>query len=96
LRIIDANYYKPIDMTKDPYKEYKEEHIPGAIFFPIDDIADKSDNLPHMVPSEDVFIKEMKRLGIRRTDRIVCYDHLGVYASPRVAWTFRMFGADNV
>lgn len=85
-----------MDMTRDPYKEHLEKHIPGAVFFAVDDIADKSNNLPHMLPSEEDFQKHMKRLGIRRTDNIICYDNTGIYSAPRVAWTFRYFGAERV
>ena len=48
--IIDASWHMPGD-GKDARAEYLEEHIPGAIFFDIDEIADTKSNLPHMLPS---------------------------------------------
>ena len=38
----------------------------------------------------------MQRLGISRTDDIVCYDNVGVFSAPRVAWTLQFFGAERV
>jgi thiosulfate/3-mercaptopyruvate sulfurtransferase len=61
---VDANYYKPMDMIRDPIKEYEESHIPGAVFFYIDGVCDKSSKFPHMIPSVEDFIGHMKRLGV--------------------------------
>ena len=57
--------------------EYEAEHIPGAIFFDIDEIADKSNPLPHMLPSPVQFASHMKKMGIGDGMRIVVYDFGG-------------------
>lgn len=49
-----------------------------------------------MMPSEENFVAHMKRLRVRKDDLIVCFDHVGVFSSPRVWFTFKTFGADNV
>lgn len=81
---------------KNPKQEHLEKRIPTAIFFDIDKIADQSTDLPHNIPSEEEFINHMKQLRIRRTDNIVCYDNIGIFSSPRVAWTLQLFGAERV
>ena len=49
-----------------------------------------------MMPSQSEFINHMKSLHIRKDDTIVCFDHAGVFSSPRVWFTFHTFGASNV
>lgn len=38
----------------------------------------------------------MNRLNLQPSDHIVCYDSVGIFSAPRVAWMFRYFGATNV
>jgi thiosulfate/3-mercaptopyruvate sulfurtransferase len=64
--------------------------------FDIDAIADHAQDLPHMLPSRETFASMIGALGIADTDRIVVYDGMGLFAAPRVWWTFRLFGAHNV
>ena len=95
LVVLDGSFYLPA-MKRDAAAEYFAGHIPGAIRFDIDEIADKSVDLPHMLPSPDAFAAAVGRLGIRETDTIVAYDGLGMFSSPRVWFTLRVFGAQNV
>ncbi|KAF3337100.1 Thiosulfate/3-mercaptopyruvate sulfurtransferase 1 [Carex littledalei] len=76
--------------------EIKEEHIPGALYFDIGRISDLNSNLPHMLPSEKAFASAVTALGITNTDKIIVYDGKGMYSAPRVWWTFRIFGHDNI
>ena len=62
--------------------EYLASHLPGAVFFGIDDIADKSTGLPHMLPTPEAFAAAVGQLGIADTDTIVVYDEAGVFAAP--------------
>lgn len=41
--------------NRDPYQEYLQQHIPGAQFFGIDAIKDTTVDLPHMLPTPQVF-----------------------------------------
>ncbi|MDL2398471.1 3-mercaptopyruvate sulfurtransferase [Rhizobium mayense] len=96
LRILDASFYLPAQ-KRDADAEYASGHIPGAIRFDQDKVADHSTDLPHMVPSPEFFAAEVGKLGISETDRIVVYDGPGVFASPRVWWLFQVaMGAPNV
>jgi thiosulfate/3-mercaptopyruvate sulfurtransferase len=95
LRVLDASFYLPAQ-NRDADAEYASGHIPGAIRFDQDKIADHSTGLPHTIPSPDYFADEAGKLGISETDRIVVYDGIGMFASPRVWWLFRVMGAKNV
>jgi thiosulfate/3-mercaptopyruvate sulfurtransferase len=76
--------------------EYQAEHIPGAVFFDIDQIADTMNPLPHMLPSAEQFAAAAGALGIDQRQKIVVYDSLGLYSAPRVWWTFKVMGATDV
>ncbi len=95
LVILDGSFYLPA-MKRDAAAEYLAGHIPGAGRFDIDEIADHSVDLPHMLPSPVEFAAAAGRLGIGDHDTIVAYDGHGMFSSPRVWFTFRLFGADNV
>jgi len=83
-------------MKRDAEAEYLAGHIPGAIRFDIDEIADHSTDLPHMLPSTAEFAAAAGKLGVSERDTIIAYDGYGIFSSPRVWFTFRLFGADNV
>jgi thiosulfate/3-mercaptopyruvate sulfurtransferase len=93
--IVDGSYYLPTQ-KRDPKAEYVAGHIPGAVFFDINAIADDSTDLPHMLPGPDQFADAVGSLGITENDTIVVYDSSGFFSAPRVWWTFRIFGARNV
>ena len=93
--VVDGSWYLPATQ-RDPEAEYLTGHIPGAVRFDVDAIADRSNPLPHMLPDAEQFACEMGGLGIVETDTIVVYDGAGLFSAPRVWWTFRVFGAQNV
>jgi thiosulfate/3-mercaptopyruvate sulfurtransferase len=93
--VVDASYYLPTQ-NRDAVAEYLAAHIPGAVFFDIDDIADHSTDLPHMLPGPDQFAKAVGAFGIGDGDTVVVYDAVGLFSAARVWWTFRIFGATNV
>ncbi|KGE01957.1 3-mercaptopyruvate sulfurtransferase [Rhizobium sp. YS-1r] len=95
LRVVDASFYLPAQ-NRDADAEYAAGHIPGAVRFDHDKVADHSTDLPHMVPSPEVFAEAVGRMGIRETDRIVIYDGPGIFSAPRGWWLFRIMGARNV
>jgi thiosulfate/3-mercaptopyruvate sulfurtransferase len=95
LVVLDGSYYLPT-MKRDADAEYLAGHIPGALRFDIDEIADHSSPLPHMLPSAAAFADAVGKLGVGNDDTIVAYDGHGIFASPRVWFTFRMFGAKRV
>jgi thiosulfate/3-mercaptopyruvate sulfurtransferase len=93
--IVDGSYYLPTQ-KRDARAEYLATHIPGAVFFDINVVADHSTDLPHMLPGPDQFGEAAGALGIAESDTIVIYDSSGFFSAPRVWWTFRIFGARNV
>lgn len=95
IAVIDASWYLPT-AKRDAHGEYLAGHIPGAVFFDIDGIADKSTDLPHMLPAPAVFAAAVGALGVGDGMTIVVYDEAGLFSAPRVWWTFRIFGAEKV
>ena len=95
VRIVDASWYLPAS-GRNGKAEFEEAHIPGAIFFDQDEIADHSTGLPHSLPSPQLFAHHMGAVGITPHDTIVVYDGLGYFSAPRVWWMFRIMGAKNV
>jgi thiosulfate/3-mercaptopyruvate sulfurtransferase len=93
--IVDGSYYLPAQ-NRDAKAEYIAAHIPGAVFFDIEAVADDSTDLPHMLPGPDQFGQAAGALGVSENDTIVVYDGLGLFSAARVWWTFRIFGARNV
>ena len=95
LRVVDATFYLP-HLKRDARAEFVQAHIPGAVFFDIDAIADPGTSLPHMLPSPEAFARAVGALGIGSGDRVVAYGGRNMIASARVWWTFRVFGHDRV
>jgi thiosulfate/3-mercaptopyruvate sulfurtransferase len=95
LVVIDGSWYLPDD-RRDPHAEYLAGHIPGAVFFDIDGIADHSTALPHMLPDPVAFSSAMRKLGIGDGMRAVVYDGAGLFSAPRVWWSLRAFGMRDV
>jgi thiosulfate/3-mercaptopyruvate sulfurtransferase len=93
--IIDASWHMPDD-GRDARAEYLEEHIPGAIFFDIDEIADTKSPLSHMLPPPEKFSSRMRSMGVGDGARVVVYDSKGLFSAARVWWTFRVMGHDDV
>jgi thiosulfate/3-mercaptopyruvate sulfurtransferase len=92
--VVDGSWHLP--GTRDPRKEYEAAHIPGAVFFDIDAIADTAIPLPHMLPSPEQFAAAVGSLGIDVGQKIVVYDSVGLSSAPRVWWTFKVMGARDV
>lgn len=93
--VVDGSFYLPT-LKRDATAEYLAAHIPGAVQFDIDKVADHSTSLPHMLPEAAVFADAVGKLGISDDMTIVVYDGAGLGGAPRVWWTFRVFGAQNV
>lgn len=95
VRIVDGSWHLP-PTGRDGHEEYRQTHIPGAVYFDIDAISDPDNSLPHMMPSAEAFAAAVGDLGISNDDRVVVYDSEGLFSAPRVWWMFRAFGHDNV
>jgi thiosulfate/3-mercaptopyruvate sulfurtransferase len=95
LRVIDATWYLPI-LKRDAPGEFLQAHIPGAVYFDIDAISDRTSGLPHMLPGAATFGEAAGALGIGDGDRVVVYGGKYMIASARAWWTFRVFGHERV
>lgn len=93
--IVDGSWYLP-QHNRQGFEEYLAHHIPGAVYFDIEEISDHSSQLPHMLPPVHTFELHMTRLGIANGMDIVVYDGMGLFSAPRVWWTLRAFGEKNV
>jgi thiosulfate/3-mercaptopyruvate sulfurtransferase len=91
VRVVDATWYMPAE-GRLGVETYQAEHIPGAVFFDIDGIADPSTDLPHMLPTPEAFAEAAGALGLGRDATIVVYDAQGIFSAPRVWWTLRVMG----
>ncbi|MDH3228297.1 MAG: 3-mercaptopyruvate sulfurtransferase [Alphaproteobacteria bacterium] len=95
VHIVDGSWHMPA-AKRDARAEYDAQHIPGAVLFDIDAIADTGSDLPHMLPGPEDFAALVGGLGLGDGNRIVVYDTTGVSAAARVWWMFRVFGHDDV
>lgn len=97
LRVLDSSWHPPA-AERDPYAEFIEGHIPGALFFDLEECRDKSSKYDHMLPSPSDFEDYVGHLGINNDTHVVVYenDATGFYSSPRAWWNFRVFGHHSV
>jgi thiosulfate/3-mercaptopyruvate sulfurtransferase len=95
--ILDATL-PPVGVTPpvDTRARYVAQHIPGAIFFDIEELSDRSNPLPHMLPPPDVFSRSLSALGIGDEMDIIIYEQEGVFSGPRAWWMLKTVGAQNV
>ncbi|MFC6199888.1 sulfurtransferase [Ponticaulis profundi] len=99
IRVIDASWIPPWSEASAPgaaKRLYSQAHIPGAVYFDIDDIADEDSSLPHMLPSPEKFSSRVRKLGLGDGHRLVVYDRSGFMASARVWWMFRVMGHSDI
>lgn len=89
--IIDATWFMP-GGTRDARVEHGAGHIPGAVFFGIDEIRDHGSDLPHMASPPSEFAVAARRLGVSSDSSVVVYDGHGLFSAPRVWWNFRAMG----
>ena len=95
VKVLDASYHLP-GTGRDAETEFEQRHIPGAMLFDIEDVRDRDNSLPHMLPSAEQFAAQMSTLGIGSDDMVVVYDVHGIQTAPRAWWTFRAFGHGKV
>ena len=93
--IVDCSWFLPA-ANRNPREEYRAGHIPGAVFFDIDGIADKATTLPHMLLGPEEFARQVGALGIGDGMTIVLYDEAGLFSAPRVWWEFCAMGAPDI
>jgi thiosulfate/3-mercaptopyruvate sulfurtransferase len=93
--VVDASWHMPAS-GRSGRDEYMVAHIPGARFLDIDELSDRQDPAPHMLPKAEEFGAAMERLGVGREDRIVVYDNSPIHTAARGWFMLRHFGARQV
>ena len=92
--ILDATFFLP-RQHRNAQEEY-QQHLPGALFFDIDVVADLSNSLSHMLPKAEQFADAVGKMGIDNNTLVIIYDNNHFFAAARVWWMFRVFGHDLV
>ncbi|HEY1708477.1 MAG TPA: 3-mercaptopyruvate sulfurtransferase [Rhizomicrobium sp.] len=95
VRVADASWYLP-EAERDAHAEYRAAHIPGAVFFDIDDLSDDRTSLPHMLPPAPKFASRMRKLGLGDGNHIVVYDGAGLFSAARAWWMLLAMGHRDV
>jgi thiosulfate/3-mercaptopyruvate sulfurtransferase len=97
LVVLDGSWHLPQE-RRDPKADYASAHIPGARFFDIDAVSDRTSPLPHMLAPPAEFARQMQALGVGEGDCVVVYDASapGIMSAARPWWNFRVMGHANV
>ena len=95
LVVVDSSWHMP-STGRNGRDEYLAQHIPGARYLDIDEVADRSSAVPHTLPSASDFSNAMQALGVDRDDRIVVYDNSATRNAARGWFMLRHFGAERV
>ncbi len=95
IRVIDATMFLA-GHGRNARAEFEAAHIPGAVFFDIDEVSDLTSPLPHMLPAAEKFASRMQALGLGDGSRIIVYDNSPLRSAARVWWMLTLFGAHEV
>ena len=95
LRILDGTSFPPLD-KRTREESFQEKRIIYSQLYDIDKIADLTSKFPHMMPTNEIFIENMKKMDIRLSDEIIIYDRISLFGSPRILFTFLIFGHKNL
>lgn len=95
VQVVDATWFMPNE-ARQGHADYLAVHIPSAVFFDIDAVADQTTDLPHMLPTAEAFAQAAGELGLSRDATIVAYDSFGIRSAARVWWTLRVMGFSKV
>ena len=93
--VLDASFHLP-GSGRDAAREFGEAHIPGALFFDIEDISDHASSLPHMLPAPEKFSSRVRKMGVGDGMRVVVYDKTNMSGAARAWWMFRVMGFRDV
>lgn len=97
VQIIDARMAPAgQEHLRDMAAEYRDGHLPNAVFFDIEALSDHTSPLPHMMPRPEAFAVAMRELGVNHDRHLVVYDEGNLFSAPRAWWMLRTFGVENV
>eukprot|EP00924_Labyrinthula_sp_SR-Ha-C_P013188 maker-scaffold_12-snap-gene-12.0-mRNA-1 protein AED:0.02 eAED:0.02 QI:78/1/1/1/1/1/2/291/307 len=92
---LDCSWYMA-STGRNGFEEYQKDHIPSAKYFDVDECSDKTNPLPHMLPTKEQFETYMENQGITQTTPLVLYDGAGIFSAPRAWFMFKAFGVADV
>ena len=96
IKLLDASFALPGALPR-PEEIYQQKRIANAGFFDIDKAADPDSDLPHMMPTEEIFADYVGQLGIENNDHVIIYGQSGIAMGPcRALWMFEAFGHHKV
>ena len=93
--IVDSSWFMP-SLGRNARAEYLQAHIPRARYLDIDEVSDRANPAPHMLPTAEQFAASMETLGVGSGDRIVVYDNSPTRTAARGWFMLRHFGARDV
>ena len=97
LRVIDATWFAPFTNPPQTGRQaYDAAHIPDAVYFDIDVVADPDSELAHTLPPPHIFSSRVRKLGLGDGNRLIVYDQNNFFASARVWWMFRTMGFSEI
>ena len=91
VRILDASWHMP-NVARNGKNEYLKSHIPGALFWDLEEFSDKKSVLQHMMPPPDKWSSMISSIGIKNNDHVIIYDDSDVKSSCRCWFNFLYFG----
>ena len=95
LRVLDATAFLP-GSGREGRADYEAAHIPGAVYFDLEEVSDGASPFPHTWPPAHLFASRLRALGLGDHDRIVIYDNSPIHTSARAWYMLRSFGARHV
>jgi thiosulfate/3-mercaptopyruvate sulfurtransferase len=97
LRILDCR--SALGDPGEGRRNYREGHIPGAVFADLDDDLAAPITLHsgrHPLPDSETFARTCERLGISNSTAVVVYDQHNGSLAARAWWMLRWLGHNNV
>jgi len=97
VKVLDCSSAMGRAPEDDHRANFHRTHIQGALFVDMDYFKEMRSDLPFTMPSEKQFVDTMKRLNVKLTDTVVCYDTgaMGFFAH-RAAWMIHAMGHPDV
>jgi thiosulfate/3-mercaptopyruvate sulfurtransferase len=95
VRVLDCSYYFP-EENKNAITEHIKNRIPTSLHFDLGQLMTTRGPNPYVIPKIDQFAVYAQKLNLKATDHVVCYDQVGISTSPRIWWTLKYFGFENV
>ncbi len=96
--VLDVRWELTTAHTTAGRDAYDTGHVPGAFFVDLDTelASPPGEGGRHPLPDPAVVQRLLRRAGISRSSRVVCYDGRESYAAARAWWVLRWLGIADV